>query len=420
MSSKGQIWMAREIELWPVDRLRPFERNPRVHPERKIELLVENIRSCGFTVPIAVRHGTIIAGHARLEAARRAGLETVPVIRLDHLTDEQAKAYVIWDNRATEDATWDDALLAELVGELDRAGFDIALTGLGEEDLERLLQDVESAPPPVGDEDDAPEPAARAVTRPGDLWILGRHRLLCGDATSATDVARLLGDARPHLMVTDPPYGVEYDPGWRNEAGVSSSDRTGRVSNDDRADWREAWALFPGDVAYVWHAGIHAGVVAESLMACDFSIRAQIIWCKPRFALSRGHYHWQHEPCWYAVRDGRESHWQGARDQATVWHIGRDGELDPKTVHGTQKPVECMRRPILNSSAPGDAVYEPFCGSGSTLIACETTGRVCYALELDPAYCDVIVRRWQAFTGQKAVLDGDGTPFDEAAAAVAD
>lgn len=173
-------------------------------------------------------------------------------------------------------------------------------------------------------------------------------------------------------------------------------------------------------MAYVWHAGVHAATVAESLAVCGFEIRAQIIWCKPVHALSRGHYHWQHEPCWYAVRKGSDSRWQGARDQTMVWHIGRDSELDPKTVHGTQKPVECMRRPIINNSEPGDEIYEPFCGSGSTVIACETTGRVCYAMELDPAYCDVIVRRWQDFTGQKAVLDGDGTTFDEAAAAVAD
>jgi DNA modification methylase len=268
----------------------------------------------------------------------------------------------------------------------------------------------------AGDENDIPEPPTDPVTRPGDLWILGKHRLLCGDGTSATDVERLLAGATPHLMVTDPPYGVEYDPSWRNQAGVSSTSRTGKVANDDRADWREAWALFPGEVAYVWHAAIFAKTVADSLEANDFKIRAQIIWSKPRFVLGRGDYHWQHEPCIYAVRKNGTGHWQGARDQATVWAIGNGGDEDEATVHGTQKPEECMRRPILNNSAEGDGVYEPFAGSGTTVIAAETTGRICFAMELNPAYCDVVIGRWQKLTGQKAVLDGDGRCFDDLAA----
>ena len=213
-------------------------------------------------------------------------------------------------------------------------------------------------------------------------------------------------------MVTDPPYGVDYDPQWRNEVGVSTTARTGRVANDDRADWRAAWALFPGDVAYVWHAGVHAATVADSLEACGFAIRSQIIWAKPRLVLSRGHYHWQHEPCWYAVREGATGHWQGARDQTTIWAIGTgDDAEDDATVHGTQKPVECMRRPLLNNSSTGASVYEPFSGSGTTIIAAETSGRACFAMELDPRYCDVAVERWQTFTGKQAVLEGNGLSF---------
>ncbi len=213
-------------------------------------------------------------------------------------------------------------------------------------------------------------------------------------------------------MVTDQPFGIRYNPAWRNEAGVSSTTRIGTVENDHKADWSEAWRLFPGDVAYVWHAGIHARTVAESLEACGFQIRSQIIWVKPRFVLSRGDYHWQHEPFYYAVRKGATGHWQGARDQSTVWQIATAGDEDEATIHGTQKPVECMRRPILNNSARGEAVYEPFCGSGTTIIAAETTGRVCYAMELSPAYVDVAVERWQRFTGQQAMLAGDGRNFD--------
>jgi DNA modification methylase len=218
-------------------------------------------------------------------------------------------------------------------------------------------------------------------------------------------------------MVSDPPYGVDYDPSWRNEAGVSATARTGKVNNDDRADWREAWALFPGDVAYIWHAGVHVRTVVESLEAAGFAIRSQIIWAKPRFVLGRGDYHWQHEPCFYAVRTGATGQWQGARDQSTLWTIGVAGEEDQATVHGTQKPVECMRRPIVNNSARGDAVYEPFAGSGTTIVAAESTGRCCFAMEIDPRYCDVIVERWQTFSGGTATLNGKGLAFEEARAA---
>ena len=221
---------------------------------------------------------------------------------------------------------------------------------------------------------------------------------------------RLLDGVTPHLMITDPPYGVDYDPDWRNRAGASETKRTGKVLNDDRADWREAWALFPGDVAYVWHGALHAGTVAESLAACGFEVRAQIVWAKERLVMSRGHYHWQHEPCWYAVRG--KGHWSGGRKQTTLWSIpSRD--QDAETVHGTQKPVECMRRPIANNSAEGDAVYEPFSGSGTTIIAGEIEARRVYAMELSPAYVDVAVMRWQDFTGKTAVLLDDDRIFDE-------
>ena len=232
------------------------------------------------------------------------------------------------------------------------------------------------------------------------------------EVTVATDVELLLGDVKPQLMVTDPPYGVEYDPGWRNKAGAAATKRTGKVLNDDRADWREAWALFPGDVTYVWHGALHATTVADSLEASGFNIRSQFIWAKDRLVLSRGDYHWQHEPCLYAVKKTGKGHWAGDRKQTTLWQIANKDQ-DVETVHGTQKPVECMRRPILNNSSQGQAVYEPFMGSGTTLIAAETTGRVCYGIELNPAYVDVAVQRWQQFTGKHAVLEGAGTSFDD-------
>ncbi|MEZ5762821.1 MAG: DNA methyltransferase [Xanthobacteraceae bacterium] len=398
------------VEQWPIERLLPYVANARTHPDEQVAQIAGSIAEFGFNVPCLVdERGVLIAGHGRLIAAKRLGLSNVPVIRLAHLTDAQARAFRLADNRIALNAGWDEALLAAELGRLKEDGVDLELLGFGEDELDRLLDGLDGEAGADG-EDDVPEPPTEAVTIPGDLWLLGAHRLLCGDATVATDVERLLDGKRPHLMVTDPPYGVEYDPNWRNEAGVSATARTGKVSNDDRADWREAWALFPGDAAYVWHSGVRSRTVAESLEACDFKIRAQIIWAKPRLVLGRGDYHWQHEPCFYAVRS--DAHWQGARDQTTLWTIGAGAEEDEATVHGTQKPVECMRRPMINNSTRGDLIYEPFAGSGSTLIAAESIVRVCVAMELDPRYCDVIIERFQRHTGIAATLAGSDRTFE--------
>ncbi len=400
------------IEHRPLDALIPYARNARTHSEAQVALIAGSIREYGFVNPILVDGASgIIAGHGRLLAARKLGLASVPVIELGHLSEAQKRAYVLADNRLAEQAGWDRELLALEVADLDALGIDLATLGFEAGEIDALLRG--DAPDPR--EEETPEPPAVPVSREGDLWLLGRHRLMCGSSTDPAAVARLMGDVRPHLMVCDPPYGVAYDPAWRNAAGLSATRRTGKVMNDDRADWREAWALFPGEVAYVWHGALHAGTVADSLTACGFEIRSQIIWAKDRLVLSRGHFHWQHEPCWYAVRAKGKGHWTGDRKQTTLWQIpSRD--QDAQTVHGTQKPVECLRRPMLNNSSPGQAVYEPFSGSGTSLIAAETCGRVSLSMELDPAYVDVAVSRWQAFTGGTAVLDGEGLTLEQARA----
>jgi DNA modification methylase len=236
---------------------------------------------------------------------------------------------------------------------------------------------------------------------------MNRLEALPADSTNADTVKTLIGDLRSPLMVTDPPYGVDYDPDWRHRAGVNRSERVGKVRNDERADLEAAWALFPGGIAYVWHGALHATTVAESLVRQGFTIRAQIIWAKERLVIGRGDYHWQHEPCWYAVRS--KGYWTGDRKQTTLWTIGSGGQ-DTETALGTQKPVECMRRPMQNNSSPGEAIYDPFIGSGTTLIAAQTTGRICLGLELDPAYVDVAVRRWMAFNGEKCG-SARGWPF---------
>jgi DNA modification methylase len=404
-----QHWPADHVERWSLERLVPFARNARTHSATQIDQIVASMREWGWTNPVLVdERGTIIAGHGRVEAARKLGLNEAPVMVARDWSEPKKRAYIIADNKLALNGGWDDALLAAELTDLQDLAFNLDLIGFDAAELGKLLGSGDA----VDDEDHVPDAPAEPVSRAGDLWVLGRHRLLCGDATAAADVSHLLGSVRPHLMVTDPPYGVKYDPAWRNDVGTAQTRRTGKVMNDDRADWREAWALFPGDVAYVWHGALHAGTVADSLAAAGFEIRSQIIWTKERLVLSRGHYHWQHEPCWYAVRKGGSGTWGGDRKQTTVWPITSKGQ-DAETVHGTQKPVECMRRPMLNNSSVGQAIYEPFMGSGTTLIAAETCGRICLGLELDPAYVDVAVMRWQQLTGERATLEGDRASFDE-------
>ena len=416
-------------KLARVADLIPYSRNSRTHSEEQVAQIAASIREFGFTNPVLVDGDRgVIAGHGRLLAARKLGLDEVPVIELAHLTEAQRRAYVIADNKLALNAGWDLDLLKVELGGLQADGFDLGLTGFSGDELAGLLADSTEG---LTDPDEVPEVPVDPVSVLGDVWLLGRHRIVCGDCTDPLVVDKALAGVKPHLMVTDPPYGVKYDPKWRLEAGVGSSGAaTGKVLNDDRADWREAWALFPGAVAYVWHAGTFAGAVAESLAACKFKVRAQIVWVKTRHVLSRGHYHHQHEPCFYGVRegqdenwnfvpehevavysvkDGKTGEWNGGRKQSTVWFIEH---LKSGTGHGTQKPVECMKRPIENNSSPGQAVYEPFSGSGTTIIAAEMTGRSCHAIELNPAYVDVAVKRWQDFTGQQATLEADGRAFD--------
>jgi DNA modification methylase len=423
-------WPAHRVETRKRADLRGYARNSRTHSEAQVAQIAASIREWGWTIPVLVDpSGEVIAGHGRLMAAEILGIEDVPCMVADGWTEAQKRAYVIADNKLAENGGWDEALLAEELGWLAEADFGVDLVGFSDEELGRLLN-----PPVVGKTgpDDAPPVPAVAASRRGDTWLLGNHRLRCGDSTDQADVVALLGAVRPHLMVTDPPYGVNYDPSWRAKFAGKGLAR-GKVQNDDRADWREAWALFPGHVAYVWHGALHNVDVAESLLAAGLAVRSQIVWVKTRAPISRGNYHWQHEPAFYAerqepeppdgfavdheslayvVRVGKTAEWRGGRKQTTVWFIEH---LKNDTGHGTQKPVECMRRPIVNNSSPGQAVYEPFCGSGTTIIAGEMEGRHVYAIELDERYCDVIVRRWQDFTGKEATLEATGQTFAQVA-----
>lgn len=405
-----------EISWRDIGDLLPYARNSRTHSDAQVAQIAASIREFGWTNPILVdTDGTIIAGHGRVMAARKLGEQQVPVITLGHMTDAQRRAYVIADNQLAMNAGWDAEMLKVEIAELADADFDLSLLGFDDKVLAGLTAEETDG---LTDPDEVPEVPVNPVSVLGDVWVLGNHRITCGSSTEADVVARLLGSVKPHLMVTDPPYGVEYDANWRNEATRGSGKKiggraVGKVLNDDQSDWRDAWAMFPGDVAYVWHAGLYAGSVADSLAACGFKLRSQIIWAKSNFAIGRGDYHWHHEPCWYAVRDKSVGHYSGDRKQTTLWKI--DKPQKSETGHSTQKPIECMKRPIENNSSPGQAIYEPFSGSGTTIIAGEMTGRHIYAIELNPAYVDVAIKRWQDFTGQQAMLEGDGRTFAEVA-----
>lgn len=407
-------------EPWPIARLVPYARNARTHSARQVREIAGLIAQFGWTFPVLVDEaGGIIAGHGRVLAAELLGLKEVPVIVARGWTEAQKRAYIIADNKVAENAGWDKELLAlEVAALANMPEFDGTLAGLGftEAELKRLLPEVAREGHADPDADAGPTAGAVTISRPGDVWLLGDHRLMCGDSTHADHVAALLGTNTPHLMVTDQPYGVEYNPEWRNIdalGGGVGGRAVGEVANDERADWREAWALFPGDVVYLWHSGLHASLAEASLRAAGFDIRSQVIWAKSRFAVSRGDYHWQHEACWYAVRKGATGHWQGSRSETTLWDIEH---RKSDTGHGTQKPIECMLRPIKNNSKPGDYVYEPFSGSGTTIIAGEMLGRRVLAMELKPEYVDVAVKRWEGFTKKSALLAAGERAWGEVAA----
>src|SRR5712692_5558466 len=421
--------MATHIEMSPIDKLIPFARNPRTHSDAQVAQIAASIAEFGFNNPILVdTKAGIIAGHGRLLAARKLQLKEVPVIVLDHLSEAQKRAYIIADNKLAENAGWDDEALRLELAALQTEDFNLDLIGFDVHELDELLRDpmdeekAETAPP-------LPDVAA---TLPGEVWILGNHRVLCGDATSPETVARLLGDRKPSLMVTDPPYGIELDSEWRDRAGLNKhgpaeasymkhrveGHTNTSISSDTRADWSEAFELVPSlHVAYVWHASQFASEVLAGLLRIGFLHHQQIIWNKGRTVLTRTHYWYQHEPCAYVRK--KNAPWYGkAGENSTVWDspspkfiVG--GSDEEKFDHPTQKPVELMRRSILNHTKRGELVYNPFLGSGTTLIAAELTGRACFGIELDSKYCDVIIQRWQDFTGRPAMLEANGRTFTD-------
>lgn len=406
-----------KIQTRGIHTLNPYENNAKEHPPEQIDQIAASIEKFGFNDPIAVDgDNVIIEGHGRLLAAQQLGMKEVPVIELSHLSEAEKKAYIITHNKLTMNTGFDEEILAEEIAWLSEQDFDLELTGFTTDELEDLISDGDSGEG-LTDEDSVPEVSEDIITKEGDIWLLGDHRLMCGDSTNAESVALLLNGEQPNLMVTDPPYGVNYDPEWREGCDLGVGKRSkGKVKNDDRADWTKAWELFKGNVAYVWHASSFSHVVAQNLIDCDFEIKSIIIWAKQHFTLGRSDYHWKHEPCFYVVRKGKTHAWKGGRKQTTIWEIANNnafgGESEETFGHGTQKPLECMERPIRNNSSSGEYVYDPFGGSGTTIIACEKTNRKCFMMEIDPHYVSVIIERWQAYTGKKAIRE-DGVKYND-------
>jgi len=413
----------------PIDDLQPDPANPRRISDAELDALERSLRQFGFVQPVLARREdrTVIGGHQRLLAARRLGLATVPVSWLD-ISVDQARLLGLALNKIS--GTWDEQLLARLLAELQTdPGNDLSLSGFDEHEVRDLLRSLEAREkrerPEAFDLDDALAEARKAPrTKPGELWALGEHRLLCGDATKPDDVARVLGGASPTLLTTDPPYGVALDPTWRdgvyNALGPAEAPylrtkghRNTTVSGDTRVDWADAFALVPSlTVGYVWHAGVHAAAVAEGLVRVGFEIVSQVIWDKGLFAIGRSWYHWSHEPCWVVRKAGAKVKFLGSRDQATIWRAPSPkmimaGSSEAKEDHPTQKPLVLFETPIRNHLKPGGEVYDPFVGSGTCLIAAERTGTRCYALEIDPLYVEVALRRWERFSGTEAVRVDD-------------
>ena len=400
-------WQSKTVK---ISDLKEYEHNPRKITDKLLEKLATHIKEDGYHQRIIVDSDyTIIGGHQRKKALYMAGYDDDNEIEVlmpnRKLSADEVDRLNIRDNLSFGDYDFDiltdrfdmeDLVSFGMDQDLLTPIFDtMTLDGIGEEDEIDLLE----------------EPTSKL----GDIYILGNHRLMCGDSTNSDHVTKLLDGNNPILMVTDPPYGVNYEPEWREKVGKGARN-TGKVLNDDRYDWSEAYSLFSGDIAYVWHSSSYTHKFAESIEKCGFDLVNLIIWNKQHFVLSRGDYHGKHEPLWYAVRKGQKirHNWQGRRDQTTVWDIDNNNygakTKEEQTGHGTQKPLECMLRPILNNSKEGESVYDPFGGSGTTLIACEKSKRNCYMMELSPAYVDVIVKRWEKETGEIAVLNNNSSP----------
>jgi DNA modification methylase len=406
-----------QIQRWPLDRLIPYARNPRTHSEEQVAQIAASIAEFGFVNPVLVgADGVIIAGHARVMAARKLGMGEVPVIVLDHLTPAQRRALVIADNRLAENAGWDEEMLRVELEALREDDFHLDLLGFEDAEIEALLAQPDEAFTGNTDDDAVPETPETAVTVPGDVWILGDHRLLCGDATVMTDVEKVLAGGLAGMVFSDPPYNVNYGATMKDKL----RGKRRKIANDDLGDGFERFlrdactnilAVTKGAI-YICMSSSELHTLYRAFTESGGHWSTFLIWAKNTFTMGRSDYQRQYEPILYGWKEGTDHYWCGARDQGDVWFVKKPIKNE---LHPTQKPVELIERAIRNSSKARDVVLDPFAGSGSTLIACEKTHRQARLIELEPKYCDVIIRRFEEFSGKRAVLESDGRGFDEIA-----
>lgn len=396
--------------MWPLDRLVPYERNARTHSPGQVAQIVASIQEFGFTNPLLVDGADgILAGHGRLAAAKDMGLAEVPVIVLNHLSAEQRRAYILADNKLALNAGWDEELLRLELGDLQLAEFDLSLIGFSDEELADLLPEVEQLPPEDADADAVPEAPQDPITKPGDVWLLGKHRLMCGDSTSIEAIETLTGGG-VDMWLTDPPYNVAYEGKTKDAL---------KIKNDSMADetfrqfLRDAYvaadtAMKAGAVFYIWHADSEGYNFRGAAKDAGWKVRQCLVWKKQTLVMGRQDYHWKHEPCLYGWKDGAGHLWASDRKQTTILEFDRPTSSQE---HPTMKPVALFEYQLLNNTKGGDKVLDSFGGSGTTMIAAEKNGRIACLMELDPRYCDVIVNRWQQFTGKTATLEATGEPF---------
>jgi len=404
-----------QIERWPIERLVPRSTNPRTHSKEQIAGIAASIKEWGWTNPILVgTDNDIIAGHARLAAAQKLEMPEVPVIQLAHLSPAQRRALVIADNQlAVLGAGWDEEMLRIELATLQEEDYNLDLVGFDDVELARLLE-AQDAAEGLTDEDSVPDLPEAPVTVAGDLWILGEHRLFCGDATKQSDVDQAVGDSPADLAFTDPPYNVDYE-GYTEERLTIKGDKMSPEQFQafllaSFRSYRNALKL--GASIYVCHSSSWQREFQGAMESADFEVRCQIIWAKNTFAWGFGRYKFQHEPIFYAHVAGQKDPWYGDKSQSTLW---QEKKPAANRIHPTAKPVELVERALVNSSKAGDIVADFFGGSGSTLIGCERRGRKARLMEIDPRYADCIVKRWEEYTGKKAILDGDGRGFSEVA-----
>ncbi len=409
--------LAKHIEHWPLDRLIPYARNARTHSDAQVAQIAASIREFGFTNPILVDTSDgIIAGHGRLLAARELNLDRVPVIVLDHLSETQKRAYIVADNKLAENASWNDELLLIELTALQQEGFDLDLLGFNDSELAELL----AAQPADGltDEDAVPEITETPATATGDLWLMGEHRVLCGDATTPADIKRLMAGESADLVFSDPPYNVAYTGYTEDHLTIKNDSMTPeQFQTFLESSFRSYRGLVKtGASLYICHSSSMQREFQGAMEAAGFQVRCQIIWAKNTFAWGFGRYKFQHEPIFYGHVAGEKDPWYGDKSQSTLWEEKKPAA---NRLHPTMKPVELVERALVNSSKAGDIVVDLFGGSGSTLIGCERTGRKARLMEIDPKYAEVIVKRWQEYTGKQATLDGDGRTFAEISAEIA-